>query len=909
MPLQSYTATGIDNRHNLWVVHYTDQLYHFNLTSKQFTFAHALLGEVHRGKLIVDSSQTVRFFLGFSKRKPGLQLYEYESGRLKHSFSFFDGKTPASVPIQIRELEVESSGGCWLASDKGLIEFDINTFGYQIYRPPSPLPSNLDDLAITGKDQIICAVLQSGLLSFNKKTHLFAAAPLRHVPDEYSSIRSDQVDFLNKDRSGNLWASFVGKGVDFAALYKQKFQVLKFDHRRQEGSTPTYFRSMLEDYQGSLWSVTKYNGIEIFDAGKTRTKRYGKSHVFPYTLASNYISHLFEDKLHRIWLMGRKGLWVKMPGQERFSLVDEADAYLYGLELLDGRLLFCPYKGGICVLENMPDERYRLTPLEEADATKPYIVLFEDHKRRIWANRQLEAFEVYDAHNLEKIKEIPLSNYPSAWWEDSGRGRLWLGSSIGLTSFNLGDFTHFTLAEKDGLPSTAVMGLVGDDCGYLWTSTNKGLSRMDLKTLRFQNYTLADGLLSLEFSKSASLRRRNGEIWFGTAEGVNWFRPEEVRPLNIAAIPQIVEIYRGDSLARDVVCAETGSTNITEIERFIFPYSEGALTFQLASLEYSDPSANKVRYILEGWDKDTVEAPSGALARYTRIAPGAYTFKVWAANSDGMWNLEPRVLRLDVLPAWWQTLWFRGLVALAVTGFAGFATAFYYRFQLRARLLAAEKQQREAEKQQLLLQQELALRDQRDQIAQGIHDDLGTGLSGIRIAGERLLRQFDPETAPQTVRRIIDTATQLDENRRSLTWATDPDMDTLGSLLARLRREANDLFDQSNIDFSADIPLEFPDRPMPGAHRLHLLRAVKEGLNNALRHAHATEISLQVLVSEEELTILIRDNGRGFDPAAQRTKGKGLRGIEKHLSALGGAAEWLPGAAGGTTLRLAVNSG
>ncbi|MBL7828920.1 MAG: hypothetical protein JNJ57_19955, partial [Saprospiraceae bacterium] len=291
---------------------------------------------------------------------------------------------------------------------------------------------------------------------------------------------------------------------------------------------------------------------------------------------------------------------------------------------------------------------------------------------------------------------------------------------------------------------------------------------------------------------------------------------------------------------------------------------------------------------------------------YPNLPPGHYQLRVQACNAEGIWTSENESLHVWVVvhPHFTQTNWFKFSILGCALALVGFATTLYYRYRLRAKLLLMEKQQREAERKQLQLEQQIALRDQRDQISQGIHDDLGAGLSGIRITSERAIRQFDPQAAVSWFQKIARLAGELDENRRSLSWATDPEMDSLGSLLARIRREATALFENTGIQLTMNIPIDFEDQILFGVHRILLLRAVKEGLNNSLRHAEATEISLQILISTSELVILIRDNGIGFDANAVTAKGKGLSSIHKQMEKLGGSAEWIRPSGGGTILRL-----
>ncbi|MEM6726603.1 MAG: histidine kinase, partial [Bacteroidota bacterium] len=118
--------------------------------------------------------------------------------------------------------------------------------------------------------------------------------------------------------------------------------------------------------------------------------------------------------------------------------------------------------------------------------------------------------------------------------------------------------------------------------------------------------------------------------------------------------------------------------SILEPENFTFTFDQRTLDFNMMAIEYAAPEENKVRYILEGYDKDYTEAFSPKLERYRKLPAGNYTLKVWGANSDGLWTKEPKIVTFRIQPPWWATWWFR---TLYITAGLGLIYA-YYQFRI-----------------------------------------------------------------------------------------------------------------------------------------------------------------------------------------------------------------------------------
>ena len=291
-------------------------------------------------------------------------------------------------------------------------------------------------------------------------------------------------------------------------------------------------------------------------------------------------------------------------------------------------------------------------------------------------------------------------------------------------------------------------------------------------------------------------------------------------------------------------------------------------------MSYSAPENVHFQYRLAGYDDDWADPGGRRSIDYSRLAAGSYTFLVRARNGDSPWSETSRV-DLFVAPFFWQTWWFRSVVVALFT-LTLIAIVRYVSF----RRLHAKLQ---------VLEQQAALDKERSRIAKDIHDDLGGSLTQIKLLFELNQRK---RTEPQKVellgREGLATTRQIIKSMDEIVWAVNPRNDSLPHLIDYLGQFAIEFLAHADIRCRVDLP----DRPVEWAvspeARHNLFLAVKEALNNVIRHSGAAEVWLRVTASEDTLTIRIEDNGRGI---AGRTNGEfanGLSNMEQRMTDIGG---------------------
>jgi signal transduction histidine kinase len=558
----------------------------------------------------------------------------------------------------------------------------------------------------------------------------------------------------------------------------------------------------------------------------------------------------------------------------------------YISQLNDGRLLLSSLFEGLYLL-NTSGASLNKVQLEDK-YKKPFTTTFQDSKGRLFAVFNDEKILVLQevSGRFKAITEIPVSGEVNAFLEIPSEKSIWIASSMGLIQLNSDDLSKFTVYnEKDGLANPYVHHVLLDRNGILWLSTNNGISSYDRKRHQFRNYSLADGVAGYEFISGSGLYdAENDLILLGGTEGANYFHPGSLTNLPLKPIIQITGLRYNDKVPM------RGFS--TEVRKAVFPYSQNTITFDFVSIDYADPANNKVAYRLKGYDNhwDTLTAPNGS-ARYAQLREGKYTFEVIGANSDGVWNPEPRRIEVEILPPFYRTWWFYLLEALALAGLIGGGVKIYVDKQLRE----------ERTKQDKLL----ALQKERDRIASEMHDDVGAGLTAIRLMSDRIQRQVQDNKLSQQINRIAVQAGDLVENMSSIIWAMNSSNDTYEGLFLYMRRYALEYLTETH-DMSASFPMTeaYPPLPISGERRRQIFLAFKESLHNIVKHAGAASVAIRVTFDADKMEIRVADDGKGIPD--ERRNGNGLINMSKRMENIGGHFYMEPNTPSGTIIRFEI---
>ena len=292
-----------------------------------------------------------------------------------------------------------------------------------------------------------------------------------------------------------------------------------------------------------------------------------------------------------------------------------------------------------------------------------------------------------------------------------------------------------------------------------------------------------------------------------------------------------------------------------------------------------------------------VNQPANILTSFEAKATFDEIHLIHRGGNGGGWDFSQMVAATSfddlLLPHFWQRWWFFALVAL------GGLAMLVGTVQLFERRRAQVQIQR--------LEKERAVAMERTRIAQDIHDEVGTSLTKISKLTE-MIDQQDGKSGLSSdfTRSIANTARDTIQAMDEIVWAINPKNDSLKEMADYLVYFTEDFLRPTGIAFNLEVPLKLPDISITSEVRHNLFMAVKEALNNIVKHADSGQIRLGMELSENKLSITIADNGKGFDLDRASTVGNGLGNMRKRLSAIRGELHVRSEPGGGTTVKLQV---
>ena len=433
---------------------------------------------------------------------------------------------------------------------------------------------------------------------------------------------------------------------------------------------------------------------------------------------------------------------------------------------------------------------------------------------------------------------------------ENGGDSLWLGTNgNGLERLRGGNLQSYPYGSR-GLPS-AIYSILTDGDGRLWLCGQNGIVRvspaaLDRTPVAVTAYGTGDGMNIRECSSGghpSAWKRADGSLWFATLDGVSMIDPAHI-PENQTPPPVSIEQVMVDDQARAVG------------EDLVIPPGSHRLEVRYAGLSFAAPLKVTYRYQLEGLDRGWIEAGGRRAAFYTNLSPGRYRFHVLAANNDGVWSAEGASLRFRLLPHFYQAWWFYS------AGLLGLLLASYLIY--RWRVLAVEAQWS-------------AVLAERGRLAREIHDTLAQGFVGISVQLEvvaRLLQTSREGAMEQLDQTRALVRASLAEARTSI-W--DLRSQSEEDLPARLRQSC----DRMSLGSAAKVYLQVKGTYRPVKRKIEdeLLRIGQEAVANAVRHAAATRIEVQLTYAAAEVALQVADDGKGFAASPNRSGPEGHFGI------------------------------
>lgn len=833
----------------------------------------------------------------------GINKFERETGR----FVSYKKISNSDNSNRINSIYEDSKNNLWISSNDGLQLLDRQSGNIEEIKKIENDPDSLSDNFISqvfedSNGTLWIGTRQGGLNKFNIEKNAFTK--YRHNRTDPNSIGNDTIMSIFEDRSGIIWIGTFGEGLSKFSNHRKNIRHYYSMQgiNNSIGSNKIY--CFCEDRNNDLWIGTVDSGLNKLNR-KTGSFTFYKNDVNDInSISSDRVTDVIEDRNGCLWIATSGGGLNKFtPGNDKFisyksnkdnnnsisfntviSLREDSDGIIW-IGTLDGGLnKFDPEKETFTHFRHDP-----LNP--ESIGSNKVRTLYIDGSGELWIglefgglnkfNRESGTFTHYK--NIVSDPDSISDNHVLSICEDS-KGRLWVGTAnAGLNYFERDKNIFTKFSERHGLPNNSINGILEDAEGNLWISTNNGLSKFNPETGIFKNYDKRDGLQSNEFNPSAFLKLKSGELVFGGINGFNVFYPSD-----ITDNPYIPNVVFTDFLIfnKKIQAGESNSIlkkPIFSEDEINLSYRDSVFSFEFASLDFNIPGKNQYAYKMEGFDKNWVYSENRRFATYTNLNPGEYIFKVKGSNNDGVWNEAGSNMKITITPPFWKTIWFKGFTLTAIAGVIGSV----YRNKLNQ--LNKDKNAQEEFTRKLLVNQE----NDRKRIASELHDSIGHHLL---ITKNRLLltekNKDDTESILRDVHEVTDIISSTINDVKEISYSLHPyQIERLGltkaiiSIIDRVSKSTDIKF-ISNIDQI--------DKLLIPETEISLYRIIQECINNIVNHSCAEEVLINLSLNEYEnnISVLINDNGKGFDIEKvyknSDKHGFGLKGIRERVKLFNG---------------------
>ncbi|MBN2414517.1 sigma 54-interacting transcriptional regulator [bacterium] len=674
-------------------------------------------GSIGQGR-IWDIFRDGRGRLWIASYGGGLNLVKRDrTGRIYFKQYLHDPADPASISSNLCTGVCEDvNGNLWIATFGGLNRIiESETLSFQRFLPRPADPHAVADNAIRTlfcdhQGNLWIGTQHCGLDRVTPEETKAHHPRFLHHPNEAgnpNSVSASDVLCLNEDRSGVLWIGTYGGAVTKLVLDRNFFPGYLNTSPYAINNNHQRIWTLREDHIGTIWVGTDGGGIYLVDRETGQFTPFSVHALDPQMPVLLYVAALFEDSQHRIWI-GAYGQGVFIydrenrhrPIQRLFTGTDSLRSVLSFAED-DNRNIWI---GGFEGLYRWQRESGRIDKFNHDPDTPASLsedriyTVCSDMQGNLWigtsgggvnllSKQEMDSDQPVFIHYREnrESKQTIASDYILSLYADDS-GRLWIGThGRGVSCLDIASKQIITYSESDGLASNSVVGILTDDLDAVWFSTLYGLSRLEESTGTFRNFYRSEGLQSNEFNRGAAFKNREGQLYFGGISGFNIIDPAAVSMNDIA--PEIA-ITDFQIFNRPIVI---------DPEQRVYPhlpkapaysdtvmlsYSDDTISLEFAALHFVRPLKNQYAYMMSGIDRDWVYSGNRHFVTYSPLPPGAYTFRVKAANSDGVWNEEGITLYIKIIPPFWKTPWFR-IVLFAIAALLLF-NALYKRIRMAA---------------------------------------------------------------------------------------------------------------------------------------------------------------------------------------------------------------------------------
>ncbi|OFX61396.1 MAG: hypothetical protein A2046_04660 [Bacteroidetes bacterium GWA2_30_7] len=703
-----------------------------------------------------------------------------------------------------------------------------------------------------------------------------------HNSENINSLSSNNIQSIYEDIGGLIWIGTSEGGVNVYDPDENCFSF--FNHYSDISLSANSVYGIYQD-KNELWIATN-SGLNhlVFENNKI-TKVFSKNNRLilsekfyennnsSNTICSNFITCITKDKQNNFWFGSNdKGISIYNPVLKKWTQLNtknsvlKTDVIFHLLCSSDGKIWISTMVGFYCY-DPFTDQIKSFLSESSVKNGFPsgYIIsIFEDSKKTIWVASTLGIFHLTNSGEHIAIYKSEVNNSKSlsynivtSFCEDS-KGQLWITTlGGGINIFDSETETFRSLTTKDGLLNDITHKIIEDQNHNLWISTNSGLSCYNIEKKMFTNYTKNEGLIANEFSQNSGIINNDGELFFGTPEGLVVFNPAKIKS-DISDIPIILSSLKINYILQRY-CSEKN------IDLY---YNDKTVTFQFTSPDFRNRENIHYSFQLEGFDNEWHEATSSnSIATYTNLPFGKYNFKVRVRKGNEEWQKTELSVNMNVIPPFWLKTWFMVFEISAIIFIVIILVRYYSQRKLKNRL------------QKIEMQQKIYL--ERERISRDLHDNVGSHLTYIITTLDNIsykMEKGEKNVSQDKISSLSDFSRSTMQELRESIWALNKENISLTELKDKICEYSSRMASASNMNFDIEF-LCATNIYLKPSNAINIYRIIQESINNSVKHSEAKNLTVTISEKEENfIYIEVKDNGKGISEIS-KNNGYGLKNM------------------------------
>ncbi|GGZ81777.1 hybrid sensor histidine kinase/response regulator transcription factor [Algibacter mikhailovii] len=597
--------------------------------------------------LYEDRSKNI--WLGY---KNGLALLNKES----NTFEVYsiNKNQKSSINDNVRSIHEDYHGNLWIGTYNGLYILNANKTSIEHFQHNEDNNSSLSQNSVfkifeDSKGDIWIGTYAGGINYYDRNYDSFKL----FSPGGKNTLNYKVVSSIVEDGRDNLWIGTEGGGLNYYNDTTGNFEYFIHNPKNKNSLSSNNVKAITKDVKGNLWVGTFDGGLNFINIQNNK-KNFQHFKNIPNdttSISNDRVTALCEDDNNNIWL-GTRGGGVNIINKDSKRVTRLKPHSKYSKDFvnvitksLNTNIL---YIGGNEGLYEIDIYTQKINPInfrsdDNVFTKTPVISIYEDNTQNLWIGTEGNGLYYYD----KKTK---------------------ISSNYGIA---------------EGLPSEIIYGILAHE-NNLWLSTNQGLSKFDLTTKKVKNFDASDGIQGNEFNYGAYLKTKNNKLFFGGANGLTIFNPDDIT---------------GNSFIPPVLVTDIRINNELHYPKYTktlkLNHKQNVFSFNFVALSYSKPTKNQYAYKLEGFDKDWIYIGNRRSTTYTNIDPGKYTFRVKASNSDDLWNGKGDEVFIEIFPAPWKSWWAYLLYMLVLSGIAFLIRKYYLQRLTERKELIREREEKE----------------------------------------------------------------------------------------------------------------------------------------------------------------------------------------------------------------------